>query len=172
MTALCNLFQRVIRVGRLSPPVFHPTMPLALRVANDEKFAIAVRQTRPVRYVDGSGTAAPPMPRFLIAMIRGPFTMGELDSFDNNHGFDAQVYSAAASASGGAADSASGGAAEPASGGAKRKNPITALWLQQPAAATASGGPAHSHFGPRVTVETRDLILPPIVHVKYLMTFF
>ena len=114
MTALCKLFQRVIRVGRLSPPVFHPTMPLALRVANDEKFAIAVRQTRPVRHVDGSGTAAPPLPRFLIWMIRGPFTMGELDSFDNNNGFDAQVYSAAASASGGAADSASGGAAEPA----------------------------------------------------------
>ena len=57
------------------------TMPIAHRVADDEKFAIIVITARPVRMHDGSGTSLRPLPRFLIAMIRGPFTMGALDSF-------------------------------------------------------------------------------------------
>ena len=56
-------------------------MPLAHRVVDDEKFAMVVLPARPVRWGDGSGAAAPPSPRFLVAMIRGPFTRHELDAF-------------------------------------------------------------------------------------------
>ena len=66
-------------------------MPLAHRVADDEKFAIAVVPSRPVRYVDGSGAAVPPSPRFLIAMIRGPFTRGDMDAFLDKLGAYAAV---------------------------------------------------------------------------------
>ena len=77
-------------------------MPLAHRVADDEKFAIVVLQARPVRYADASGTTIDPSPGFIIAMIRCPFTSGEMDPFLDKLGAYAQAsYGCnAASASG------------------------------------------------------------------------
>ena len=79
--------------GCISPRLYQPafSMPLAHRVADDEKFAIVVLPAHPVRYVDASGTRKDPSPRFLIAMIHGPFTSGEMDSFLDKLGAYAQV---------------------------------------------------------------------------------
>ena len=76
---------------RLYLPAF--TMPLPHRVADDEKFAIVVPP-------DASGTTIDPSPRFLIAMIRGPFTSGEMDSYLDKLGAYAQASSGCNAVSG------------------------------------------------------------------------